>query len=286
MHISRRYATMNHNLLLQQEKRIMESTFENVSPFIETDVNGGPDALRAVMEEQGYLFFHRLLPEQDVLAVRREVLQLCAEAGWLDDSRDVIDGIAAPDQQPLKEGMPEYTAVYRKILKLPSFHDFPTHPRLMHIARQILGDDILVHPRRIGRVTFPHFESATTPAHQDYHYIRGAVETYTCWIPLGDCPMEMGGLAVEPGSQRRGFLEHNVKSSGAGGSGVPVEESETHWHSSGFTAGDALFLHSYTIHKALPNKTPDRLRVSTDNRYQRAGDEIDSGSLKPHFNLN
>jgi ectoine hydroxylase-related dioxygenase (phytanoyl-CoA dioxygenase family) len=264
----------------------MKSTFANVSPFIETSAQTDSAALRAAMEEQGYLFFCGLLPAEDVLAVRHEVLQLCSEAGWLDTSRDVDDGISAPGQKPLQEGMPEYMAVYRKVLKLPSFYNFPTHPQLMNIARQLIDSEVLVHPRRIGRITFPHFESAATPPHQDHYYIRGAVETYSCWTPLGDCPMELGGLAVEPGSHRQGFLEHSVASSGVGGKGVPVDENETQWHSNDFAAGDVLFFHAYTIHKALPNKTHDRLRISTDNRYQREGDAIDPGALKPHFNLN
>jgi ectoine hydroxylase-related dioxygenase (phytanoyl-CoA dioxygenase family) len=272
-------------VILHQEKLPMKSTFANVSPFIETDTAADSATLRVIMKEQGYLFFRGLLPEEDVLAVRHEVLQLCNEAGWLDASRNVDDGIAAPGQQPLKEGMPEYMPVYRKVLKLPSFHDFPTHPQLMQIARQLIDGEVLVHPRRIGRITFPHFESAATPPHQDHHYIRGAVETYSCWIPLGDCPMELGGLAVEPGSHRQGFLEHSVSSPGVGGKGVPVDEEQTKWHSSDFIAGDALFFHAYTIHKALPNTTNDRLRISTDNRYQREGDAIDPGALKPHFNL-
>lgn len=263
----------------------MKSTFDNVSPFIRTDKDADASALRGAMNETGYLFFRGLLPAEDVLSVRRDVLQLCSEAGWLDSSRDIIDGIAAPGHAPLREGMPEYTEVYRKILKTQSFFDFPTNPLLMNIARQLLDGDVLVHPRRIGRVTFPHLESATTPAHQDHFYIRGAVETYSCWIPLGDCPMELGGLAVLPGSQEQGFLDHSIKSSGVGGSGVPIEESETQWHSNDFAAGDVLFFHSYTIHKALPNQTDDRLRVSTDNRYQRAQDDIAPGSLKPHINL-
>jgi ectoine hydroxylase-related dioxygenase (phytanoyl-CoA dioxygenase family) len=263
----------------------MKSTFDNVAPFIQTDKDANMFALRDAMNETGYLFFRGLLPAEDVLAVRHEVLQLCSEAGWLDPSRAIDEGIAAPGQEPLKEGMPEYMEVYRKVLKLPSFHDFPTHPLLMNIARQLIDGEVLVHPRRIGRITFPHFESAATPPHQDHFYIRGAVETYSCWIPLGDCPMELGGLAVEPGSHQQGFLEHSVASSGVGGKGVPVDENETQWHSSDFAAGDALFFHAYTIHKALPNKTNDRLRISTDNRYQHEGDAIDPGALKPHFNL-
>jgi len=204
----------------------MKSTFDNVALFIQTDKNADMFALRDAMNETGYLFFRGLLPAEDVLAVRHEVLQLCSEAGWLDPSRDIDDGIAASGQQPLKEGMPEYIPVYRKVLKLPQFHDFPTHPQLMNIARQLIDGEVLVHPRRIGRITFPHFESAATPPHQDHFYIRGAVETYSCWIPLGDCPMELGGLAVEPGSHQQGFLEHTVSSPGVGGKGCPLMKSK------------------------------------------------------------
>jgi ectoine hydroxylase-related dioxygenase (phytanoyl-CoA dioxygenase family) len=267
----------------------MSTTTETYVPFIESDANAAGAELRATMEEQGYLFFRGLVPADEVLRVRRDVLTLCAEAGWLDATRDLIDGIAAPGHKPLMEGMPEYMAVYRRVLKTPSFHDFPLNPALRRVAQKVLGlaalDDVLVHPRRIGRITFPHLLAATTPPHQDHHYIRGAVETYSCWTPLGACPVELGGLAILPKSQNRGFIEHTVESPGVGGSGVPLENETLQWHVSDFGIGDALFFHSYTIHKAMPNLTEDRLRLSTDNRYQRPKDDIAPGSLKPHFDL-
>jgi ectoine hydroxylase-related dioxygenase (phytanoyl-CoA dioxygenase family) len=265
----------------------MSTTTETYAPFIGSDARADATELQATMEKHGYLFFRGLVPREEVLRVRRDVLELCAQAGWLDPSRELIDGIAAPGHEPLREGMPEYMSIYRHILKTPSFHDFPLHPSLRGVAQKVLGlpslDDVLVHPRRIGRVTFPNLLSATTPAHQDHHYIRGAVETYSCWTPLGECPIELGGLAILPKSQTRGFIEHTVSSPGVGGAGVPLENENLQWHISDFGIGDALFFHSYTIHKAMPNLTADRLRVSTDNRYQRPKDEIHPGSLKPHY---
>jgi ectoine hydroxylase-related dioxygenase (phytanoyl-CoA dioxygenase family) len=262
-----------------------DTTPRNIVPFIEADATAEAGVLRAQMQENGYLFFRGLIPTEDVLCVRRTVLEFCAEAGWLDPKRDLMDGIAAPDQTPLREGMPEYMPVYRQVLRAPDFHGFPTNAALMQVAGKLLGEEVLVHPRRIGRITFPHFVEAATPPHQDHFYIRGSVETYSCWTPLGNCPMELGGLAVLPQSQDAGFLEHSVESQGVGGRGVPVEESETIWHSSDFGIGDALFFHSYTIHKALPNLTLDRLRLSTDNRYQRPQEEIHPNSLKSHMEL-
>jgi hypothetical protein len=57
------------------------------------------------------------------------------------------------------------------------------------------------------------------------------------------------------------------------------------WHTADFQPGDALFFHAYTVHKALPNLSGDRLRVSTDNRYQRPEEPIEPGALRPHFDL-
>lgn len=265
------------------------STVETYTPFIESDALAPAEELRERMANEGYLFFRGLIPAEDVLAARRGVLELCEAAGWLDPSRDIMDGIPKPGHEPLREGMPEYMQVYRKILHTPVFHDFPTNRSLLNVAGKILNassvEDVLVHPRRIGRITFPNMLEATTPPHQDFHYIRGAVDTYSCWTPLGECPIELGGLAILPFSRQRGFMEHTVQSQGTGGRGVPLDGEDLEWHTSDFGLGDALLFHSYTIHKAMPNLTEDKLRVSTDNRYQLAQDAIEPGSLQPHFNL-
>lgn len=259
------------------------------TPFIESDSQAPAEELRAVMNEHGYLFFRDLVPGHEVLKVRRATLQLCDEEGWLDPDADLMEGRVRPGIKPTGEGQPDYMKMYRKLLKTPLFHAFPDLPPLREVAAKLLDikeAEVLTHPRRIGRVTFPHNIGATTPAHQDHFYIRGAVDTFSCWIPLGDCPMQLGNLAVWRGSHQQGFMEHTETISGAvGGRGVPVDESQAEWHSSDFQIGDALFFHAYTVHKALPNLTEDLLRVSTDNRYQRAGDKIEPDALLPHFNL-
>jgi ectoine hydroxylase-related dioxygenase (phytanoyl-CoA dioxygenase family) len=259
---------------------------ETYQPFVESSPREGAAALRARMQEHGYLFFRALVPADAVLAVRRDVLEQCALAGWLDPQRELLEAVVAPAMQPTTEGKQDYNAVYRKVLKLPRFHELPCQPALMAVAQILLGDTILVHPRRIGRLTFPNNTLATTPPHQDYFYIRGSVNTYSCWVPLGECPTALGGLAVWPGSQTRGFLEHSVHQPGAvGGRAVPLTPGEAAWHTADYRTGDALFFTAFTVHRALPNLTRDRLRVSTDNRYQRPDEEIEPGALRPHFNL-
>jgi hypothetical protein len=45
--------------------------------------------------------------------------------------------------------------------------------------------------------------------------------------------------------------------------------------------GDVLVFHSLTVHGALTNRTADRLRISADFRYQRAGDRFADHMLRP-----
>lgn len=257
---------------------------ERYTPFTISDRDESAETLLARFDRDSYLFFRGLVPEQVVLDVRRDAVELLREAGWLDPERDIMDAVVGPGVTPTAEGKPDYMVMYRKLLKLPSFRAFPTQPALMDMARVLLGGEVMVHPRRIGRVTFPNNVVATVPPHQDWYYIRGTIDTYTAWIPLGPCPRSLGGLAVWAGSHHKGYLDHSQHVPGAiGGCGIPVEGVEIDWHTIDFEIGDVLLFHSHSIHKALPNLSGDRIRISTDNRYQRITDEIDPSSLKQHF---
>ncbi len=243
------------------------------------------------MLRHGYVFVRGAVPSDTVNTVREQVLALCAKAGWLDAAHPVADGYANTAYPPTSEGKQDYFAVYKHVLKLPDFHNLPEHPNLRAVAGKLLDHpNPFVHPRRIGRMTFPNYEIATTPPHQDHFYIRGAVETYSCWVPLGAVPEKLGGLAVWPGSHRLGFTSHDKMTVGAvGGRGVDPDvlalPDAPVWHSTDFEPGDALFFHAYTVHKALPNLSGNRMRISTDNRYQRPEEAIEPGALKPHFDL-
>ena len=266
---------------------------EQVTPFAESDAAANTESLRADMTERGYLFFRRIVPKDVIMHIRRQILALQCDAGWIEaESHDLLEGVVRQDAVPTIEGKADYMSVYRQVLKLPAFHALPEYPALMQVAAKLLNHpEPLVHPRRIGRMSFPNYIEATTPPHQDHFYIRGAVETYSCWMPLGYVPPELGGLAVWPGSHKLGFVEHNARFEGAvGGHGVFPDElahpDAPVWHSITFEPGDALFFHAFTVHKALPNLSGNRMRLSTDNRYQRPQDPVEPGALRPHFDLN
>jgi ectoine hydroxylase-related dioxygenase (phytanoyl-CoA dioxygenase family) len=172
-------------------------------------------------------------------------------------------------------------ALYRKLIKLPSFNAFSQSPEIVRIFERVLEREILPHPRNIARISFPRHYTNTTQPHQDFFYIRGTPETYTTWIPAVDCPTELGGLALLEGSHKLGFLAHEP-AIGAGGNGVRTAKLGLRWLASPYEFGDFVLFHSHTVHGALDNHTPNRLRISLDYRYQRANDAIDPSSLNPH----
>jgi ectoine hydroxylase-related dioxygenase (phytanoyl-CoA dioxygenase family) len=259
---------------------------ENYTPFIvANEALGDPTQLKSMIDENGYLFLRGVAPKDKLLTLRRDILELCADAGWLDSKTDVMEGIWS-GVGPYTEGDPEFMKVYRHVIHLPSFEAAPEDEGLMKVVGKVTGDPVLLHRRKIGRITFPQNVGQTIPAHQDFYYIRGAAETYTLWIPLGDCPIELGGLAVLRGSNKEGFIDHRKFS----GRNVPfgLEDDQLphqEWHASDFEFGDALLFHSHTVHKALPNLTPNKMRLSIDNRYQRGGTAIEPSSMGTHYDL-
>ncbi|MBW3624990.1 MAG: phytanoyl-CoA dioxygenase family protein [Armatimonadetes bacterium] len=245
------------------------------------DLIQDPQALRDRAGRDGYLFFRRLIEPKRLRDLRRQILDLCAEAGWLAPGSDPLEGIVAPGRK-LVEPEPEFMAVYDRIQRLEAFHALAHEPALVAMYDRLFGEPTLVHPRNIARIIFPANEEFTTPAHQDYIHIRGTPDTWTAWIPLGDCPEELGSLAILSGSHQAGIYEtHPAK--GAGGRGIDTAPLPFEWRTGDFQAGDVLVFHSHAVHKAVPNRSRDRLRLSVDYRYQPISGPVTRGSLLPHY---
>ncbi|MBI3958352.1 MAG: phytanoyl-CoA dioxygenase family protein [Chloroflexi bacterium] len=243
-----------------------------------------PAELRRRMADEGYLFFKRLQNPDKMRELRREMMTTIQRVGWLVAGTDPLDGIADISRQ-CTEGDREYSAGYSEVYKLQAFHRSAHWPEVTDMVEKIVGRPIMPHPQKIARIWFPKYTEHTTPTHQDFVHFQGNFETYTCWAPVGDCPIELGGLAVIPGSHKvNRVLEHHF-ALGAGGLIVDTEaepEIDPVWHSTDYAMGDTLIFPALTIHKALPNYTEDKLRLSLDNRYQAVGDAIAEHMLEPH----
>ena len=235
------------------------------------------------MTTDGYIFIKRLVNPDAVIALRRKMLSVIQAGGWIAAGTDPLDGIADISRK-CGENDIGYTDVYHEVYKLQEFHEAGHWKPVLDTMRKLIDGPVFPHPLKIARIWFPKYTDHTTPAHQDYVHNQGSFDTYTCWIPVGACPIELGGLAVVPGSPETSkVLDHHF-SLGAGGMAADVPGQDSEWHTTDYEPGDALIFHSLTAHKALPNTTENRLRVSLDNRYQSIHDPITEGLLKPHLN--
>jgi ectoine hydroxylase-related dioxygenase (phytanoyl-CoA dioxygenase family) len=247
--------------------------FADSSPLIEDG-----SALAERLDRDGYLFAKGLLPREDVLAVRQKFLEGAAAAGWLKTGTPVSDAIADPAKACVDPEAP-FVAVLKRFYRHPDGHALKLHPNVMGLFARLFGEPVLAHPLLIPRCIFPQRPEFTTPSHQDFPHIQGTTETMSLWLPLGACPAEMGGLAIARGSHKDGVREFTV-SNGAGAMEV-IDPLEGSWVAGPMAAGDVLIFHSLTVHKGLPNLT-DRLRISLDNRYQRASEPICERCLVPY----
>ncbi|MDE0180490.1 MAG: phytanoyl-CoA dioxygenase family protein [Caldilineaceae bacterium] len=251
---------------------------------ISNDAIDEPAELQRRIADEGYLFFRRMQDPDKMWELRRLMMTRIQEAGWLLPDTDPVDGIADVSKQ-CTEGHQAYTAGYGHVYKLEAFHRAAHWPEVTTMIDKIMGRPSMPHPQQIARIWFPQYTEHTTPIHQDFVHFQGNFETLTSWAPIGDCPIELGGLAVIPGSQKVGrVLDHHF-SLGAGGLSVNVEGAEEFdptWYSTDYEAGDTLIFPALTIHGALPNETDDKLRLSLDNRYLAVGDLIADHMLDPH----
>ncbi|MEY2468227.1 MAG: hypothetical protein QOF21_925 [Actinomycetota bacterium] len=246
------------------------------------DQSASTDALRAQLASNGYLFFRSLIDPSAVSATRAAVLGALDECGWLADGSRRND--ALPSDKVRREEAnadPAFFDAYKAIQHLQAFHELAHTPSLIALMTRLVGEPLLVHPRKIARIGLPK-DPYIVGAHQDFPLNHGSPDVLTAWVPLGDCPDEMGGLKVLAGSHRAG-LRPVAAVPNVGGLKVaePLDDAPG-WRTADFRAGDVLVFHSLTVHAAKANHT-DRLRLSSDFRYQNASDPVAEGSLVPHY---
>jgi hypothetical protein len=241
-------------------------------------------ALKERMAAEGYLLLRGLLNRDEVLDARREILGRLASVGEIDPSRPLTDAVysgasrrAEVDGRAFAKAMRTGAAVRRVC------HAGP----IMEFFDRFLGgpsrsfDYIWVRTVRPG---------GATGCHYDQVYMgRGTANLYTAWIPMGDVPVSDGSLLL---LERSNHLEELKRTYGAidvdrdrdanpygGGwySRNPVDVQNRfggRWLTTDFAAGDALLFTMFTMHCSLDNRS-ERIRVSTDSRYQLASDPVD-----------
>lgn len=206
---------------------------------------------------QGYLFVRQCVNVPLAWRLRERVLGICAERGWV-----------PPEFRGFGYEGREFLELQGQVASLPEFAQVRASRGIAEVLTQLLGASFLDRQGDVCRVFFPDATAYATRTHQDQFFLRRREEIWSVWIPLGDCPREMGPLCVWPGSHHLGLLPHE----GESGCERAAEGSGAEWQSFDFACGDALFVHKMTAHRALPNVSRET-RVSVDFRYAGRGRE-------------
>ncbi len=256
-------------------------SMQNVSDYVDcSELLSKPEALRQAANQRGYLYFRCLIPVEDILLVRREVLQVAERHQLLDPVARTEEGIAR-EGVFVSENDPDdrFKLFYNDVQKLRSFHAFGQHPVILQVLDQLFGETVLVHPRHICHTVFPGGKKLTTPPHQDFFPVRGTQQTWTVWTPLGDCGEELGGgLGFVIGSNRPAeLLDHDMAVMAC-----EVDDA-AEWAWSPMKSGDVIMFNSLTIHQARDNETDNRIRLSTSFRNQPASQPVDEHTFLPHM---
>lgn len=256
----------------------------NLQPFrVSNDALGDPAELRRRFADEGYLFLRRFQDPDKLRQLRCDILEAVDKASdWIVPGSTLEEGRVDPEKA-CTEGNGEYSEVYQHVQKVRSMHAAGHWPEVVNLIGDLVEGPVMPHPMKITRLWFPQYTAHTTPFHQDFVHFQSNLEVISVWTPVGDCPMELGPLAVVEGSHKVGKVVDHHFSLGAGGQKVVRPEERGIPRCNDFECGDTLVFGCLLVHGALPNLTEDRLRVSLDNRYQLDGLPVSQNQLKPHL---
>jgi len=159
------------------------------------------ETLREQYHAQGYLWLKQRLPRPTVLNFRRRYFEAFRDLGLLAPHTDPVSGIGVPDVPA--------TARIRKlenrIVRWGNYEAICLCPQIVEFVEAFLGGAVYLHKRKLLRRTQAG-SSWGTPAHYDLTYLRGGTDQslITLWIPIGDIPIEMGGLIYLENSDATG----------------------------------------------------------------------------------
>lgn len=242
-----------------------------------TELRGDAAALRDRFAADGYLLLRGVLDREAVLDLRADYFArfdpVLLAAGTT--ARDGVFSGAVPADLPAygTAGHPAH-----ELVRTPAFDAFTRASGLHQVAETLLGGPAELLPRRILR-HFHRGAATASRAHVDYDYMdRGSDRVVTAWIPVGDCPVEAGGLVYLDGSQRvaRAELDALRSYTDRPGDARPVSNDLARtaqalggrWRWTDYRAGDVVLHSPHTVHASLDDVS-DLMRLSVDVRFRR-----------------
>ena len=255
------------------------------------------EELNCRFEEDGYLYLPGLLDRDTLLAARLTMLEALTDLDFIDTDYPLSEGIAKR----------EISVSAREMVGL-SKNNGPLRQALyggpmIAFYERFLGGPIRPLDFTWCRVKSSGTETATNPHYDIVFMGRGTKNLYTSWTPLGNIPRQMGGLMVlenshrleevkttygqsdvdeyctnEPAARETESGQKRWQGSGTGTYAYDAislgEELKSRWLTTDYELGDLLVFSMYTMHASMDNLT-NRLRLSTDTRYQLASEPVD-----------
>jgi ectoine hydroxylase-related dioxygenase (phytanoyl-CoA dioxygenase family) len=255
------------------------------------DVAEDTAELRRRLDRDGYLLLRGHLDRELAREARQNILERLRAEALLDPGRPLDEAVPAPDSQG-KGNVPELAHDNEALRRL--IYEGP----IIALYERLLGGAIRHYDFTWMRVSRP---GRHTPPHGDVVFMgRGTHRLLTAWVPLSDIPIPLGGLMVLEGSHRHpdvrdDYARRDVDTycenvpgqrevaEGGGwvwnGTFSPDpralrERIGGRWLTGEYRMGDLLTFTSYTLHASLDNRS-DRIRLSSDSRYQLASDPVD-----------
>ncbi len=286
---------------LKAQGKLLESGEEDFGLLRESSPEEGPAALRAKLEQDGYVFLRGLFTRQAVLAARKNVADKYIAAGCVIERED---GALVPTGKPF----PGIDTNAGLASACPDVQDLIYGERAISFFEGFLGGEVLHYTYTWMRSVV---QGHGTPPHVDRVYMgRGTRQLMTLWTPLGDTSLDLGGLMVLEGSHTNERLRQTYASKDVDQYCANRPQADEYasgkrwwdgwltkdpvglrrakglggrWLSANYKAGDVMIFGPYLVHGSLDNNT-NLLRLSTDSRYQLASEPADGrwiGSRPP-----
>lgn len=263
-----------------------------------SDASTDFEELRKRFDVDGYLFMKGYLNPDAVLSARAAITDRLASQGLLHPDYSPMAGIPAPDySNGFHPDIARDCAAVQDLLYGGQLADF---------YRQFYAEDVRHYDFTWLRA-FPPAEGSSP--HCDLPYMgRGTHNHMTCWVPYDEISFDLGGLMVLEGSTHRMDLLKNYvyrdvdaycinkseQAARAKDGGWTFAGKLSHnppiirnkfggrWLTAEFEPGDFITFGMFLVHASLDNRSENRLRISSDCRYQRAAESIDERWVGPN----
>ena len=255
--------------------------------YFERIAAGDPDDVPGMirhLNEEGYLYLPGFLNEADVLDVREAYFKLF-DPVILKKGTTPREGLFSGSFQfsPYRHGLPGHPAAEFVVSDI--FEKFTRSEKLLALATSLMNEEVGLLQRRPIR----HFYNNTgvaSCAHADFTYLnKGTKKIVSIWIPIGDVPLDAGGIVYLKGSNHADHenLRHQLnRFKKPEKDERPItadlkaiaDETGQPWLYTDYKAGDIVLHTPFIIHATL-DCNHERMRLSTDIRFASCNEHHD-----------